>query len=90
MNVTIDDIFKATGQPQQNFLSRRRPDRGRLQFQLTLRRFSDGDQDFLKRKIDENRPVIALVNYAGLVQGRLWRAHPEHFCQDPFCGRHRL
>ena len=64
MNATIDEIFKATGQPQQNFLSRGDLIKAASQYQVTLRRFSDGDQDYLKRKIDQNRPVIALVNYA--------------------------
>jgi hypothetical protein len=63
MNVSIDAIFKATGQPQQNFLSRADLIKAADKYQVSLRRFKNGDQDYLKRKIDQNRPVIALVNY---------------------------
>ncbi|MBN2044826.1 MAG: C39 family peptidase [Anaerolineales bacterium] len=63
MDVTIDAIFRATGQPQQNFLSRGDLIKAANKYQVSLRRFSGGDQDYLKRRIDENRPVIALVNY---------------------------
>ena len=64
MQVSIDNVFKATGRPQQKFLSRGDLIIAARDFHLDLSRFSNGDQDFLKEKIDENRPVIALVNYA--------------------------
>lgn len=64
IQVSIDDVFRATAEPQWAFLSRSNLKTAASQFQLSLRRFSDGDQAFIKRKIDDNRGVIALINYA--------------------------
>ena len=63
MQVTIDNVFKATGEAQQNFLSRGDLRRAARHFHLAMSRFSNGDQAFLKARMDENKPFIALVNY---------------------------
>jgi predicted double-glycine peptidase len=63
MQVSIDDVFKATGEAQQNFLSRGDLIRAARQFHLDLSRFGNGDQAFLQARIDESKPFIALVNY---------------------------
>lgn len=64
MDVSIDDVFKATGRPQQKFLSRGDLIRAAGSFHLGLSRFQDGDQDVLKEQVDADKAVIALVNYA--------------------------
>lgn len=63
MVVKIDDIFKATHRNQQEFLSRADLINAANQFHLSLQRFNNGSQAFLKQSIDANRPFIALINY---------------------------
>ena len=62
-NVKIDDVFRATNQPPDQFLSRGDMIKAAGDFQLVLRRFNIGDQDFLKRSIDNDKPFIALIHY---------------------------
>jgi hypothetical protein len=61
--VKIDDIFKATNRPHNVFLSRGDMIKAAGDFNLGLRRYNVGSQDFLKNSIDANKPLIALVNY---------------------------
>jgi len=64
MNITIDDIFKSTGRKQSEFLSRTDLVRAANKHLLKLEKFQGGNKNFLIDAIDDNRPFIALVNYA--------------------------
>jgi len=59
----IDDVFRSTGRSPKEFLSRGDLIKAAAGFNLGLRRFNVGNQDFLKNSIDKNKPFIALVNY---------------------------
>ena len=61
--VKIDDIFKSTNRPHNVFLSRSDLINAAGDFNLSLTKFNNGSQNFLKQSIDANRPFIALVNY---------------------------
>jgi len=61
--VKIDDIFITTGKSKNEFLSRQNLINAAGKFNLKLRRFNIGSQKFLKSSIDQNKPLIALVNY---------------------------
>ncbi len=60
---TIDEIFKMTGQPQTNFLSRTDLLLAAGKFHVTLKKFDHGDHAFLNQAVDDGKPFIALVNY---------------------------
>lgn len=60
---TIDEIFKASGQRQTNFLSRTDLITTAEKFHVTLKKFNNGNHAFLKDSIDDRKPFIALVNY---------------------------
>ena len=60
----IDDVFRSTGKAHNEFLSRQDMINAAAGFNLNLRRYNVGSQNFLKNSIDKNKPLIALIHYA--------------------------
>ncbi len=68
VNVSIDDVFKNTHQHQTKFLSRSDLKHTASHYSLALEKFQDGNKDFIVSSINQNRPLIALVNYQAWVK----------------------
>lgn len=79
---TIDEVFKATGQPQTNFLSRSHLIIAAGKFHLKIKKFDNGSQTFLKQAVDDRKPFIALVNY------KAWSTDPAVPTQSTFDKTH--
>ncbi|MBN1231079.1 MAG: C39 family peptidase [Anaerolineales bacterium] len=61
--VSTNEVFRKSGAPANQFLSREDLIRAANAFGVRLKRFEGWGYAEVKRKIDEGKPIIALVNY---------------------------
>jgi uncharacterized protein YvpB len=62
--VDIDVIFESTGREPNEFLSRSDLIKAAKEYDVPLKKFGDGNFPKIKSAVDQNHPMIALVNYA--------------------------